>query len=87
MLSLFGNKNTLNDGTTVTFHKPQKQSSLNERHSLTELREICTVAGEMGRLIGQLCGFIPIRRNQSQKVERTAPKLEIWETEVRDLRG
>jgi len=42
---------------------------VNGRHSLTELRVICVLAREWGKLIRRSRGLIPIRRNRLWKVE------------------
>jgi len=52
------------------------------RHSLTELRVICSVATGWGKQYHQPRGFIPIRRNQSQKVA-TAVLIQVT-TNVRN---
>ena len=54
---------------TASFHKSQKQSSLNERHSLTELRVICTIPGQLERLTVPPPGLSPLCRNKSRKVK------------------
>ena len=51
-----------------TKHK-SRQPHFNERQSLTELRVICTVAGEWLKPTRQPRGLIPIRRNLSRNVE------------------
>jgi len=41
---------------------------LSERQSLTELRVICTIAGELGLLAYQLCGLTLIHWDWLQEV-------------------
>jgi len=60
--------NTLNDGRTVSFHKAQKQpASLYERPSMTELRVICTRAGDCRMPTSQLNGLIPKCKNSEHQ--------------------
>jgi hypothetical protein len=47
------------------------------RNNLSELRVICAVAGDWAKQSGQSCGRIPIRRNQSRKVETLVLKRVI----------
>jgi len=41
----------------------------NERWSFTELRVLCTIAGEWAEPTSQLLGLILVYQNQSKKVE------------------
>lgn len=53
---------------------------------MAELRVICAEAGEWGKPTRQLRGIIPIRRNQSRKLEIIILKLEVAELLHPELR-
>ena len=60
----------LNDTRGVSLHKPRKQSvSLNGGRNLTELTVICAIAEQLRKTNRQSRGLVPIRRNQSRKIE------------------
>jgi len=63
------------DWRRVSFRSEQKQStSLHERWCLSELRVICTIAGEYRQLTHQPRGLTPIHEKQSGKVNTVALK-------------
>jgi len=68
---------------TASFHTAWTQlTSLKDRLSLTVLRVICEIAGQWENPILQPRGHIPIRLNQSRKVETTAIQWWPWKVEI-----
>jgi len=66
----WNNKEVIESTCTVKQLKKKKSLSLSGRHSLTELRVICAIAGQWGKLTHQQCGLIFIYQNQSRKIKR-----------------
>jgi len=57
---------SINDSRRFSFCKTSNQSmSGSGRHSLIELRVICTIAGQWGKLTHQQHGLILTHQNQS----------------------
>jgi hypothetical protein len=63
--------------------------SLNERQRLTELRVVCAMAGEWGKLTGQSRALIPICLNQHDNQKqwcqnRSQKKVKIKHTAIHE---
>ena len=64
------------DGRRVSFHTALRQlTSLNVRWSLTELRVICTIAGECRKLTLEQYFLILIHWNKMWKVKTMVRKM------------
>lgn len=75
-----------NGNRTVLVHRKyeawKKSTSFNERQSFSELRFICTIAGEWAKPTWQPCSFILIQWNQSCKVETMVLKWVITKDQI-----